>query len=204
MMPVITCVVEWFPDEAIARRLVDLAGAEVGPVHGLHGKPSILRRLHGYNAAARFAPWLVMLDIDSDPRCPADYRRGTLPSPQQKMCYRIVVREAEAWLLADRERIAEFLGVPVARVPSDPESLDDPKRCIVDISRGSRRREIRDTMVPTPGGGRAVGPAYPVQLNAFAGGMWRPEVASLSAPSLSRCIRRLSELVVTEKAALSP
>ncbi len=65
------------------------------------------------------------------------------------------VRHVEAWLLADRERISAFLGVGTVKVPRDPETLEDPTRTLVDLARQSRRRDIREDMVPRPGSGRS-------------------------------------------------
>jgi hypothetical protein len=114
------------------------------------------------------------------------------------MCFRVVVREVEAWLLADRERLASFLGVPISRVPRDPESVDDPKGQMVALARRSLRRDIREDMVPRPQSRREVGPAYSSRLIEFADDVvdgWRPLVAAKSSDSLHRCIRCLSRLV---------
>jgi hypothetical protein len=83
------------------------------------------------------------------------------------MCFRVAVRETEAWLLADRERLARFLGISTSRIPLDPEAMDDPKSLMVDLARHSRRREIREDMIPRSGSGRNVGPAYVSRLIEF-------------------------------------
>lgn len=70
------------------------------------------------------------------------------------MGFRIAVRAAEAWILADRGRVAEWLGVPAARVPHDPDSLDDPKPTLVDLARRSRRSRMRRDLVPREASGR--------------------------------------------------
>src|ERR1035441_9429449 len=63
-----------------------------------------------------------------------------LPAPSRLMRLRVAVRELESWLLADSERIAKFLGVAVAEIPADPDSVPDPKRLMVQLARSSRRR----------------------------------------------------------------
>lgn len=190
--------VEGLVDEAVLRRIADHIGASVHAVYGRNGKPALLQRLEGYNRAAQFSPWLVLLDLDEDDQCAPPYRVALLPRPAPRMCFRIAVRETEAWLLADRERLAGFLAVALSKIPSNPEGIRDPKRNMVDLARQSRRREIREDMVPWPGSGRTVGPAYTSRLIQFAldnKNGWRPEVAARSSDSLARCLRRLHGLV---------
>src|SRR3954471_10845125 len=95
-------------DEAVVRRLAHEAGLSVGAVYGKNGKGRIRRQLHGYNNAAQHNPWLVLVDLDQE-NCAADLRNLWLPEPASFMCFRVAVRAVESWLLADRERIAEFL-----------------------------------------------------------------------------------------------
>ncbi len=183
-------------DEVVARVLVGAVGADVGRVYVRGGRPALLKRLPAYNNAARRSPWLVLVDLDRDPACAPEALRRWLPRPAAGMCLRIAVRQVEAWLMGDRERIAEFLAVPVARVPADPESLDDPKRKLVDLARQSRRRAIRKEMVAPPGSGRTVGPGYNDRMTEYVEERWRPEVAARCCGSLSRalaCVGRLAQ-----------
>lgn len=110
------------------------------------------------------------------------------------------MRQIEAWLFADRERLARFLSVASSRIPQDPESLDNPKQTMVNLARQSRRRQIIEDMVPRPNSGRNVGPAYTSRLIEFvqdATNGWNPGVASRLSDSLNRCLRCLHQLVVT-------
>ena len=83
------------------------------------------------------------------------------------MLFRVAVREIEAWLMADSEGLAQFLGVRRGRIHNDPESIADAKRTIVELGRLSRKREIREDLVPRPGSGRIVGPRYSSRLAEF-------------------------------------
>lgn len=181
-------------DEAVLRKVLELAGAILYPLHIANGKQGLLRRLAGFNHAAQHTPWVVLADLDHDAECAPPARANWLPSPAPFMQFRIVVRAVEAWLLADREAAASYLGVPPVRIPVDPESLDDPKETLVAIARRSRRREIREGLVPRPGSGRRVGPTYTSHMIAYAQSAWRPEVAEQSADSLRRFRLRLTAL----------
>lgn len=195
MAVLITSAVEGLCDEAVVKRLVVEAGGQLGAVYGKGGKPALRRKVSGYNAAAQFAPWVVLVDLDRDAECAPPFRAAWLPTPAPHMCFRVAVRTVEAWLLADRERFARFLGVNLGSLPRSPEDLEDPKQLVVDLARGSRKRDIRADLVPRPGAGRRIGPAYTDRLIEFAVGPWRPPAAAEIAESLKRCMSRISELV---------
>lgn len=100
--------------------------------------------------------------------------------------------------MADRIRLAHFLSVPATRIPIDPEQVIDPKAALIDVARRSRKRAIVADMVPRPGSGRTIGPAYNSRLTEFVYDItngWRPEIASRHASSLARTITRLQELI---------
>ena len=191
-------VVEGDLDEAVLRSLIRHAGAIPGPIHGKHGKGYIQKHLSGYNQAAHYSPWLVVVDLDQDADCAPPFRAAWLLRPAPLMCFRVAVREIEAWLLADRMRIAKFLAVDSRKVPTDVEAISDPKHAVLQLARSSRRKGIRQDMVPRPGSGREVGPAYNSRLIQFVNDRrngWRPGVAAQSSESLHRCLRRLGRLV---------
>jgi hypothetical protein len=191
----ISAAVEGIVDEAVARTLIHFAGANPGPVHGKQGKPFLQQRIRGYCAAARHAPWVVLVDLDNDHLCAPPLCASWLPQLMPRLCFRVAVRAVEAWLLADAEQIATFLHVARGRVPADPETLGNPKATMVALARASRRRDVRDDMVPRDGSGRLVGPAYSSRLIEFASSSWRPEIAAQRAESLRRAIRCLKRLV---------
>jgi hypothetical protein len=194
---IITAAVEGIVDEAVARKLVHHVGALSGDVYGKNGKRSLLQKIPGYNNAARHSPWIVVVDLDHDADCAPPFRANCLLDPAPFMCFRIAVREVEAWLLADRERIASFLQVPLKTVPVDPESLNNPKETVVNLARRSRSRNIREDLVPRLGSGRSIGPAYSSRLIEFAANQWRPNLAATQSSSLQRAIYCLKWLVGT-------
>lgn len=196
---VMTAAVEGGVDEAVVKRLVRHVGIELHRVFIAGGKPNLRRRVDGYNGAASHSPWVVLVDLDQDYECAVGLRDEWIREPAQFMCFRVAVREVEAWLLADPERFGAWFRVRPARVPKEPESLADPKRALVDAVRHSRLRAVREDMVPRPGSGRSEGPAYSSRLREFildAKLGWRPSVAAKQADSLARtlaCMRRLGE-----------
>ena len=194
-------------DETVLRRLAEHSGVEADPIYVAHGKDRLRDSVPGYNSAARFGPWLIIVDLDHDADCAPPFVSAWLPQPSPHMCFRVAVRAIEAWLMADRDRLASFLHVSPHNVPGDPETLPDPKRAIVDLARQSRRPVIQAEMVPRPRSGRAIGPAYTSRMIEFATDRrrgWRPTVAARSADSLARCLRALRVLVRSETPSSPP
>ena len=184
-------------DEALLCRLVSCVGMSLGTVYGRKGKRLLLQSINGYNKAAQYAPWVVLVDLDRDGDCAPPCVQKWLARPSAQMCFRVAVLSIEAWLLADRERMAHLLGVSRASLPANPDSLDDPKRELINLARRSRRRPVRDDLVPREGSGRSVGPLYTTRMIEFvqdevAG--WRLDQALSVSQSLERCHLRLCDL----------
>jgi hypothetical protein len=136
----------------------------------------------------------VVRDLNNDADCAPNLVRRFLPRPAPMMMFRVAVHAAEAWLLADHERIASFLKVPPVTIAVQPERLVDPKGELVRLAAGSRSRAIRDDMAPLPGSSARVGPGYTNRIIEFARDHWRPRVASRRSPSLAGCIGVLEQL----------
>jgi hypothetical protein len=190
----LTIVVEGISDEAVVRKLCLVAQVAVGPVHIQRGKVQLDEHIAGYNAAARYAPWLVVRDLNSDAECAPELREKLLPEPAEYMYLRIAVRSIEAWLFADRDGIARYLRISKALVPRDTEALEKPKRTLVNLARRSRKRAIREDMVPAEGVSAEVGPGYTARVIEFSTYHWNPEVAAAHADSLKRCFNALRQI----------
>ena len=192
--PLIDAAVEGVTDEAVVERLIDHAGGQLGTVYGRRGKDRLRKKISGYNNAAHHAPWFVLVDLDHEKDCAPALRAAWLPKPAPCLCFRVAVHEVEAWLLADSEALAGYLGVSRNRISGAPEGLERPKDVMVSLARRSRRRDIREDMALREGSGRRVGPGYTARLVDYATNAWRPEVASRRSESLRRaidCLRRL-------------
>ena len=201
-MVFISAAVEGLVDEAVVKRLILEAGGTPGQVYGKNGKRSLRANVNGYNNAARHRPWILLVDLNHEAACAPDLCRTWISRRSGKLCFRVAVREVEAWLLADREHIANFLSIARSRVPISPESEENPKQVMIDLAARSRRRDIREDMVPRPGSGRQVGPAYTSRLIEFVSSSqigWRPDVAMEDSPSLRGCIECLRRLVREER-----
>ena len=193
----VTVAIEGASDEGVARSLLREVGVGHHIFTGRSGKSSLLKKLKSYNAAAQHMPWLVLVDLDDDFPCAPAAVEAWLNGDGlgAQMCLRVAVTEMEAWLLADADAIASFLGVNRSLIPLDPDGLPDPKGTIINLARRSTRRAVREGLVPRDGSGASVGPTYVSDINGFAEGRWRPQVARAASPSLDRALRALDRLV---------
>lgn len=190
-------LVEGDADEVVLRRVLAHVGLKCGAVYGKRGKSHVLERLPSYNQAAKLWPWVVVVDLNQDAPCAPDFVRAYLARPATCMRFRVAVRAVEAWLLADAERIASFLRVPRSRIPVNPDAQGDPKGDLVEVARRSRSKVLSKDMVPRPGSGGRVGPAYTSRIKEFvtiADHRWRPDVAAENSDSLRRCVEALHTL----------
>jgi hypothetical protein len=198
----ISGAVEGRSDEPVFRRIVEERGGTVHRLQVQNGKSALRHALPGYNAAAVQSPWLVLVDLDSDFECAGALVADWLPHPSRHMCFRVVVRQIESWLLADAERFAEFFAVRRSALPTDPDSLPDAKQTVVNLVARSRRKSIRLDMVPSVGSGRRVGPAYASHLINFVSDPhhgWRLATAMAHSRSLTKCVERFDALVARHR-----
>jgi len=191
-MPTINALVEGDLDEAVAARVINEAGHDMGLVYGRRGIGYVRDKIRAFNQSAHQIAYLTMVDLmDTRLPCAPRVRQDWLPYPNPGMMFRIVIREVESWLLADREGIADFLSVPLNRVPSEPEQLPDPKQALVNVARRSRCRAMQKKLVPANGSAAQTGRLYVTELRAFVQQKWNVANACANANSLRRCMNRL-------------
>lgn len=179
-------------DAAVACRLLTHVGFDVAPSPGAVGGKRVLdRKLSAYARSATALPWLILRDLDHDGACPSDLVQRLAPNRPPLLVLRIAVRAIESWLLSDDRGIAAYLRVPLAKVPRQPDQLDQPKQEMVRLARFSGLAAVRRDMVPEDGGGRPTGKVYTRRLVSFARDHWDPERARKQSTSLDACIRAL-------------
>ena len=136
----------------------------------------------------------VLCIADTDGKCPA-----TLSSLWQAkgksddFLLRLAVQEAEAWVLADADALAQALAIPPGIVPRDPDNIADAKTTLVGLARRSSKRSVRRDFVSDFDQTKA-GSGYVRALCEVVKASWRAAVASERSPSLKRAMKRLEEL----------
>lgn len=181
--------------EAVTRRLFQ----RCAPTHSVatilkkRGKGALKSRLPSLCETAHVLHVFVLVDLDNDncpPKLVADWLGGLAP---RYLYIRVAVREVEAWLLADRQRLADFLSISPARVPRDPEMIIGPKECLLRLALRAPRR-LRDDLVIEEHGNVRQGPGYNQQMTSFVFSDWSPQDAALHAQSLERAINCVTML----------
>lgn len=104
---------------------------------------------------------------------------------------RVAVREVEAWLLADREAFAEFLGISVTLMPQDADAIADPKQKLINLARKSKNKTLREGIVPNSKTTAKIGRDYNGQLIPFVKQIWKVDSAIPNSSSLERAMKAL-------------
>lgn len=183
-------------DLSVGHKIVSRLGFEVTAAFSKGGHGRLDANLRGYANASRFSPWLILRDMDAA-ACAVALADQLLPERHDHpdLFFRIVVREIEAWLLADRAAFGQYLGVSQAIIPLDPESLQHPKAELIRIAARSRHRGLREGIVPRAGSGAVVGPEYNALLQTFVSQHWDVDRAAERSASLRRLIGKLEAWV---------
>lgn len=160
-------------------------------IYNRGGNGYLKRTIDGFNNAAKGTPFFVGTDLDRY-ECPSALIDDWLTHPQHhNLLIRVAVREVEAWVLADRDGFANFIGIKVAKVPDDVEALPNPKEALIQLVRGSRKKQVREDICPPHNSTRKIGPNYNARLGSFVTESWNPANARLNSRSLDRAIDRL-------------
>jgi hypothetical protein len=180
--------------ESVVRKLIAVIRPDlnISVVLGKRGRGYIQKKARDLNKTARSVPVFILADLDRPIPCPFDLINQWLPPFRAPaLLVRIAVMEVESWVMAHREAFATHLGVPLHRIPPDTDAISKPKEFVVGLARMSKRRNIRDDLVPSLGSTSAVGPAFNATLSHFATETWDPHAASKASSSLRRALDRL-------------
>lgn len=146
------------------------------------------------NMARAGMPIFVLTDLDQRDCSPEMIRswfgvNDPQPKAPEGFIFRIAERETESWLMADYESLSQFLSIPVANFPKQPDVIERPKQELLGILRRKARKRCFKDMIPEPGG--HVGPEYNNQLSIFVRDHWNIERAASRSNSLNRAISTL-------------
>jgi hypothetical protein len=181
---------------AVLKRLISaLLGeiylTELQPNQGGFG--SMKKSFKEYCTLAKHHNVFILTDLDTAECAPSlrmEWISGanlTEPLPSN-MHFRIAVKEIEAWLLADRDNLSSYLGLPKHAFPDDAE-IPDPKehllKCVKDFGNSNAKLEL------LPEGLAKVGLGYNNHLGKFATEIWNFRRAADRSESLSRAILRI-------------
>jgi hypothetical protein len=183
--------------EAALRRVVgDSLDLQIVKCMVSRGFGQLKSRALSYNQCSVRFPVILLTDLDRA-ECPPGLLEDWLGEAvrQPNFLLRVAVRSVESWVMADSAAFAEFFAVPSSVMPRDTDAIRAPKQFLIDlVRRKSRRRSVRDDVVPRPGRQAIQGAAYNEVLCQYLSDCWNPEAASIHSQSLAKTIMALERL----------
>jgi hypothetical protein len=178
----------------VLRKLVEQTGKDLSVynVLSMGGFGKIKTGVRRFKNASHAIPHIVLTDLDRGECAPTLLKDWNVDNSTQNLLFRVAVREVEAWLLADREGFAEYLNLPLAKIPQHPEQEDDPKQTLFSLVRKCKKRRLVEDMLPAVGSSASIGPLYNIRMGNFVRDSWNIQRAIINSDSLSRAIKRIS------------
>lgn len=180
--------------DAVATKILETFDVKILERIGFQGKSHLERKTPELNRAASGMTVFMLTDLDSPRDCPPglihSWIRGVL---NPRFFFRVAVMEIESWVMADRTGFAAFLSIPIHRIPSPADDILNPKEFLLSLARKSKKKTVREALVPAQGTTLSVGNEYNTLLSEFVREHWDLERAATVSPSLKRTLDRLSE-----------
>ena len=194
MLNSIILAVEDELSEAIPTKILNSFGIEIRVVLREGGNAYLRQKSPELNRAASGVDIFLLTDLNSSQDCPPGLIRSWIKGPlNPRFLFRVAVMEVESWLLADRVGLANFLSIPIHHIPFPTDKIFQPKECIISLARKSKKRRLRDELVPKPGLKIPVGYGYNTRLIEFVRDHWDLERATSASPSLKRTVDRIGQ-----------
>jgi hypothetical protein len=180
--------------EAMLRKMIEQCAEalDVCACYQRHGQGYLKKNIGGFNSAARITPFIVLTDLDAIECAPFLITEWLPYGSHRNLLLRVAVREVESWLLANRDGFARYLSISEALIPLKVEDIMDPKQFLIGLARKSKKRSIREAIVPKMGSGAVQGPDYNGALIDFVRHFWDIDEAANNAASISRAIERIA------------
>ena len=162
------------------------------------GNSQIFNNLDVYRElSARISSVILFIDLDNKPETPCSpsllraHPINNRQSPPQFQI-RIAVRTVESWLLADKEGMEQYFGIPQDAIIDNPEELPNPKQVLLNLIKRNATKEVRHGMLPIDGA--RVGLEYNNYLTDFINTAWDSTRACANADSLVRAIKGIQKI----------
>jgi hypothetical protein len=179
--------------EAIVLKLLENKGVDVEPPLRQGGFGYLRKNVEKFcNAAKNGRNVFMLTDLDQKQCAPsliADWFKD-IKKPD-RFLFRVVVRESEAWLMADRKGFSNFLNISQNKIQSNIEDILHPKELLLKLAVQIKDRNLRDDLVKKEKAVAVQGLGYNKRLSEFVSNHWCPVRASENSPSLKKAIIRI-------------
>ncbi|HDQ44858.1 MAG TPA: hypothetical protein ENN17_05060 [bacterium] len=164
----------------------------INRIHQSGSRFYIGKKLFAFNRASLIKPHIVLADLDRIPCVRILKQKWITFEQSERLFFQVAVREGEAWLLADHKSMSTFLGISLNLLRKEVrqvENIYDPKLLLVNLARRSKRRQIRDGLVPK--GSAKIGDLHNTLLSEYIQKQWEIEQARIHSSSLNRFLDKL-------------
>lgn len=201
-------------EDDVTRAIIIRIIADYAPnLHIVQSLPArgseLKKKIASFNILSLTKPVILLSDMDTDD-CAPIAKNKLLNGIVQNECLviNIAVDEAEAWLLADKEGFAAYLGIPLELMPDAErqrfggrnETLE-MKVCLKSsyylthkLMAHSNNAILRAQMGVAPNESRSKGREYNVAVLPFIRSLWNVENARRRSYSLNGMIKRVEAL----------
>lgn len=184
--------------EAISTKILQNFGVEIRVVLREGGNAYLQQKAPELNRSANGIDIFLLTDLNSSEHCPVELINSWIKGPlNPRFLFRVAIMEVESWLMADRDSFANFLSIPINRIPFNTDDIPHPKEFLVSLARRSRKRRLQDELVPKPGARIPIGYGYNTRLSEFVREHWNIERAATVSLSLQRTLDRLHQATRT-------
>lgn len=159
------------------------------------GKSYIDKNLRKFLEAARHKNIIVLRDLDDDAECAPGFLESNQVGAREGFCYRLAVREAEMWLVADAENFSRYFGISESQISRRIyEGSRHPKRAMLElIYRGSKPQSFKKKYVTNNAGQFRQSTSYNTEMAEFIE-YWSIDIARQNSQSLQRAIDAIESL----------
>lgn len=192
-MKYLNCVYEDELTFSVIKRLINEFSSQISIAQEInaHGFGKIKRDILKYNNAAKYKTFLIITDLDKK-ECAVSLIKDWFGNTEKEenLIFRVAVKEIDAWILSDKKGISKLLNISPDIIPSEPETIEDPKELLMQIAKKSKNREIREEFPPKDSYAHQ-GPLYNILLTAFVNDEWNLKDAMQHSKSLEKAYNAL-------------
>ncbi|MDW7680839.1 MAG: hypothetical protein SCK70_09755 [bacterium] len=161
------------------------------------GKGYIKSRINGINDSSPVTTFFVLADLDQIVCAPILINQWFKRKIRKKLIFRVVVREIEAWLLADVVGFARYLKLSesyLTKKIGNPEELRYAKEKLISLVDKCKISELKTDIVKKQRTGYKQGSGYNARLAEFVENYWNLQHARAKSRSLEKACIALENL----------
>jgi hypothetical protein len=191
----VNIVVEDVLSEVLLKKIIENSpgNLKVNRCFRKGGSGYIKKNLQGFNHGAGINPFIVLVDLDKIECPPSLIKKWITFEVNDGFIFRVAVREIESWIMADKVSFADYISVSSDKIPHDIETIEDPKEFLLNLLKGSKKKDLKDDMLPRKGSTSKLGPLYNDILIDFISNHWELKRAVKNSRSLEKLVKSLKQ-----------